>query len=54
MAGILDVNMNQLPTVWHIGGEDVRMRIPLLLALKKRKFNIGAVGTEDGNLFFLK
>ncbi|MDM9381281.1 glycosyltransferase family 4 protein [Chlorogloeopsis sp. ULAP01] len=35
-------------TVWHIGGEDVRLRIPLLLALRERGFHVGAVGSEDG------
>ncbi|MFQ4145387.1 glycosyltransferase family 4 protein [Chlorogloeopsis sp. ULAP02] len=35
-------------TVWHVGGEDIRLRIPLLLALRERGFNVGAVGSEDG------
>lgn len=39
------------PTIWHIGGEDVRLRIPLLLALRERGFNVGAVGSENGNAF---
>ncbi len=39
------------PTVWHVGGEDIRLRIPLLLALRERGFNVGAVGSEDGNAF---
>ncbi|MEA5579051.1 glycosyltransferase family 4 protein [Anabaena sp. UHCC 0451] len=39
------------PTVWQIGGEDIRLRIPLLLALRDRGFNVGAVGSEDGNTF---
>ncbi len=43
--------MKESPVVWHVGGEDVRMRIPLLLALRKRGFNLGAVGTESGEIF---
>ena len=39
------------PTVWHIGGDDVHKRIPLLHALRKRGFNVGAVGSEDGSEF---
>jgi glycosyltransferase involved in cell wall biosynthesis len=39
------------PTVWHIGGEDIHQRIPLLLALKQRGFQVGAVGTADGKAF---
>ncbi len=41
----------RLPTVWHVGGEDVRLRIPLLVALRDRNFNVGAVGSEDGGVF---
>ena len=33
--------------IWHVGSEDVRMRIPLLEALKARGFSVGAVGSED-------
>lgn len=44
-------NNDKLPTVWHIGGEDVRLRIPLLLELRKRDFTVGAVGSEDGKVF---
>lgn len=39
------------PTVWHIGGDDVRMRIPLLLALRDRGFSVGAVGSEPATPF---
>jgi glycosyltransferase involved in cell wall biosynthesis len=39
------------PTVWHIGGEDVHMRIPLLLALRERGFEVGAVGSGTGDEF---
>jgi glycosyltransferase involved in cell wall biosynthesis len=38
-------------TIWHIGGEDVRFRIPLLLALRDRGFEVGAVGSESGEAF---
>jgi glycosyltransferase involved in cell wall biosynthesis len=46
--------MNQAissPTVWHIGGEDIHLRIPLLLALREKGFNVGAVGSENGSAF---
>jgi glycosyltransferase involved in cell wall biosynthesis len=39
------------PTVWHIGSDDVHMRIPLLLALRERGFAVGAVGSEQGEAF---
>ena len=39
------------PTVWHVGGDDVHKRIPLLHALEKRGFRVGAVGSEDGSDF---
>lgn len=39
------------PTVWHIGGDDVHKRIPLLHALKDRGFDVAAVGSEDGAEF---
>ena len=42
------------PTVWHVGGEDVNLRIPLLLELRKRGFQVGAVGSEEGNKFLTK
>ncbi|MEH1853791.1 MAG: glycosyltransferase family 4 protein [Nostoc sp.] len=38
-------------TVWHVGGEDIRFHIPLLLKLREKGFNVGAVGSEDGNTF---
>lgn len=38
-------------TVWHVGGDDVHMRIPLLLALRARGFAVGAVGSESGEAF---
>ncbi len=38
-------------TIWHVGGEDVRFRIPLLQALRERGFAVGAVGSESGEAF---
>ncbi len=38
-------------TIWHVGGEDVRFRIPLLLALRDRGFDVGAVGSESVTAF---
>lgn len=37
--------------VWFIGGEDVRFRIPLLLELRTRGFEVAAVGSEGGEAF---
>ena len=39
------------PAVWHIGGDDIHKRIPLLHALKERGFDVAAVGSEDGSDF---
>lgn len=39
------------PYIWHVGGEDVRLRISLLLALKSRGFRVGAIGSEEGRDF---
>lgn len=39
------------PIVWHIGGEDVRMRIPILLSLRAMGFGVAAVGSEDSKPF---
>ncbi|MGB5215132.1 MAG: glycosyltransferase family 4 protein [Anderseniella sp.] len=39
------------PTVWHIGGDDVHKRIPLLHALRDRGFDVAAVGSEDDGEF---
>ncbi len=38
-------------TVWFVGGEDIRFRLPLLLELRKRGFDVGAVGSEVGEAF---
>lgn len=37
--------------VLHIGGEDVRMRIPMLNILSQHDFNVGAIGCEDYDAF---
>jgi glycosyltransferase involved in cell wall biosynthesis len=42
---------NVKPKIWHIGGEDVSLRIPLLLALRERGFQVGAVGSQVATLF---
>ncbi|MGH9867881.1 MAG: glycosyltransferase family 4 protein [Candidatus Polarisedimenticolia bacterium] len=34
--------------IWFIGGDDVRLRVPLLLALRRRGFEVGAAGSEAG------
>ena len=39
------------PRILFVGGEDVRMRIPLLLALQVRGFDVGAIGSEAGDDF---
>ncbi len=39
------------PTVWHIGGDDVHLRIPLLRRLREKGFDVGAVGSEDSEPF---
>ncbi len=38
-------------TVWHVGGEDVRMRIPILKVLKNLGFKVAAAGSEDSRPF---
>ncbi len=37
--------------ILHVGGEDVRMRIPMLNILSSRNFNVGAIGCEDYEAF---
>lgn len=39
------------PLVWHIGGEDVHLRIPLLLRLRELGFRVGAAGSHAGGPF---
>ena len=39
------------PTIWYVGGEDIRMRIPMLLALREHGWQVGAVGSEDPDVF---
>ena len=38
-------------SVWHIGGEDVHLRIPLLLALRRRGFDVAAAGSDGAEHF---
>jgi glycosyltransferase involved in cell wall biosynthesis len=40
-----------IPLVWHVGGNDVHMRVPLLLELRERGFKVGAVGSQRHPLF---
>ena len=51
LSCVSPTDLHSSPTVWHIGGEDVRMRIPLLLALRDRGFQVGAVGSESNDAF---
>lgn len=37
--------------IWHVGGEDVFFRIPLLLRLRRRGFRVAAAGSCDGRQF---
>ncbi len=43
--------MNNPPLLWHVGGEDVHRRIPLLRRLADSGFRVGAVGTQDPKPF---
>jgi len=38
-------------TVWHVGGDDIRFRIPLLSILRDQGFGVGAAGTEGEGPF---
>jgi len=40
-----------MSTLWYIGGEDIHMRLPLLLAMKDKGFSVSAIGSEDGTVF---
>ncbi len=42
---------NGRPCVWHVGGDDIHKRIPLLHALRDRGFDVAAVGSEDDDDF---
>ena len=47
-ADYSDANSNRRrPVVWHIAGEDAHVRIPSLLRLRERGYDIGAVGNAD-------
>ena len=37
--------------VLHVGGEDVRMRIPILRMISLNNYNVGAIGCEDFDAF---
>ena len=37
--------------ILHVGGEDVRMRIPMLNIISTHNFNVGAIGCEDYEAF---
>ncbi|MCA9246205.1 MAG: glycosyltransferase family 4 protein [Planctomycetales bacterium] len=37
--------------IWHVGGEDVHMRLPLLRSLRGLGYRVGAVGSGDGRAF---
>jgi glycosyltransferase involved in cell wall biosynthesis len=41
----------EAPLIWHLGGDDVRMRNPLLKALESKGLRVGAVGSGDGEAF---
>ena len=41
----------RVPTLWYVGGDDVRLRIPLLRRLRRRGFRVGVVGSEEGDPF---
>lgn len=40
-----------MPSICFVGGEDLRLRIPLLLALQRKGFDIVAVGSESESVF---
>ena len=43
--------MREAPKVWHVGGSDVDLRIPLLKRLRAKGFDVAAVGTSDPRVF---
>lgn len=43
--------MRDKKTIWHIGGEDVHMRIPLLQELAGMGFDVAAAGSGRGDAF---
>lgn len=47
----MTIRANTPITIWQVGGDDVRLRIPLLLALRERGFGVGAIGSESGEAF---
>ena len=43
--------MQSTPRVWHVGGEDVDLRIPLLQRIRTAGFDVAAVGTSCAESF---
>ena len=43
--------MSVKSSILYIGGEDVRMRIPMLKKMIKKGYSVGAVGCNDSNAF---
>ena len=43
--------MNKQVSIWVVGGQDVRMRIPLLKELQNQGFIVGAIGSEPEDIF---
>jgi glycosyltransferase involved in cell wall biosynthesis len=43
--------MSVKSSILYIGGEDVRMRIPILKKMIKKGYSVGAVGCNDANAF---
>lgn len=48
---ILRLANDFMTKILHIGGEDVRMRIPILSLLQSNGFQVGALGCNDGTAF---
>ena len=43
--------MKLFDKVLYVGGEDIRMRIPILKEMIKKRYSVGAVGCNDSNAF---
>jgi len=41
-------------SLWFIDGQDVRLRLPLLLQLRARGFDVAVVGSEDSEEAFAR
>ncbi len=44
----LDGQSRSQPTIWHIGGDDISLRLAQFLKLKELGCHVVAVGSEDG------